>query len=140
METVENLSKNCCYTYFKITGDFDPNEISEKLGLAPSKCWSIGDQGKNGTKYDFALWEYGRCDEYDVYIENQMMKTLNDLIPKTKILQEIKSLYEVYYFLEIVPSLYVDEITPVLSPNKEVIKFCYETETDIDIDLYLNKN
>ncbi|HNX15343.1 MAG TPA: DUF4279 domain-containing protein [Oscillospiraceae bacterium] len=129
--------RNCCYTYFKITGDFDPDVVTGIIGLVPLEFWRSGDLRKNGTVYNFSLWEYGRCDEYDVYVENQMMKTIQDLIPKTDILCKIKKQYDVNFTLEIVPSIYVNDINPCLAPNREVIKFCYETETDLDIDLYV---
>lgn len=64
---------------------------------------------KNGTPYDFALWEYGRCDEYDVYVENQMIKTIQDLIPKVDILRRITELYEAYLTLEVVPTIYAGD-------------------------------
>lgn len=129
--------RNHCYTYFKITGDFNTDAITETIGLKPSNSWNIGDLRKNGTSYDFALWEYGRCNDYDVYVENQMMKTIQDLIPKIDLLNNIKECYEVYFTLEIVPSIYVGDVNPCLAPNKEVIEFCYRTETNIDIDLYV---
>ena len=128
---------NTCYTYFKIVGDFNPNTITKILNLTPSRHWSIGDLRKNGSSYDFALWEYGRCSEYDVLVENQMMKTINDLIPKVKDLKEIRQKYDVEYTIQIVPSVYVGEPTPCLSPNRKIIEFCYVTETELDIDLYV---
>lgn len=83
--------ENSCYTYFAITGDFDPDEISALLGLSPFKQWRIGDKRRYGTGlYDFANWEYGLCDEYDVDATNQMMKTIADLTDKVEILKEIK--------------------------------------------------
>ena len=51
--------RNSCYTYFKIVGNFDPDKVSEILNLTPEKSWKIGDLRRNGTKYDFALWEIG---------------------------------------------------------------------------------
>ena len=111
--------------------------ITEIIGLKPLRCWHKGDPRKNGTLYDFALWEYGRCDEYDVYVENQMMKTIQDLVPKIDILCNIKERYVVDFTLEIVPSIYVGDINPCLAPNRGVIEFCYKTKTNIDIDLYV---
>lgn len=130
--------QNSCYTYFKITGNFDPDDITAKLGLYPSRQWHIGDLRKNGrSAYDFALWEYGRCNDYDVIVENQMMQTINDLIPKIQELKEIKQKYDVNFTLEVVPSIFVDNINPCLAPNRTVIEFCYHTETNMDIDLYV---
>ncbi len=128
---------NKCYTYFKITGKFKPDDISDILKLTPTKQWNIDDTRKNNTRYDFSLWEFGRCDTYDVFVEKQMMKTIKPLTSKINELCKIKEMYDAYFTLEIVPSLYVGEINPCLAPNKDVIKFCYETDTNIDIDLYL---
>ena len=134
---MDKQERNRCYTYFGIAGNFDPNVISSILNLSPVEQRQIGDVHKSGIESKFASWKYGLCEEYDVLVENQMMKTIRDLIPKKNELKEIKKNYDVSFYLEIVPSIYVDEVSPSLSPNREVIEFCYETETDIDIDLYL---
>ena len=72
-------TENSCYTCFKIVGNFNPDDISALLNLTSEKSWKIGDLRRNGTKYDFVLWETGRCTEYDVYVENQMRKTISVL-------------------------------------------------------------
>ena len=77
-------TRNSCYTYFKIVGDFDPDEVTHLLSLQPTRTWKIGDFRKNGTKYDFATWEIGRCKEYDVFVENQMRKTIAPLLDKIR--------------------------------------------------------
>ena len=130
-------TKNSCYTYFKIIGNFNPDDISVLLNLTPEKSWKIGDLRRNGTKYDFALWEIGRCAEYDVYVENQMRKTISVLLDKIAILNQIREENDVVFFLGIVPSIYVDDINPCLAPPLDVIDFCHATRTQIDIDMYL---
>ena len=130
--------RNSCYTYFAIKGNFEPDDMSKRLKLPPTKQWKIGDFRKDGkTRYDFALWEYGRCDNYDIIVENQMMKTISELIPKINELKAIKRAFDVSFTLEVVPSVYVGESTPCLAPSQEIIKFCYESGTDMDIDLYI---
>jgi hypothetical protein len=131
------MTKNTCYTYFRITGDFDPDCITKRLGLTPCKTWKIGDTRKNGTKYDFASWEFGRCDNYDVIVQNQMHMTIDPLLAKIDILNEIKNEYDVAYTLEIVPTVCADNISPCLAPSLKVIDFCHATRTEIDIDLYV---
>jgi len=129
--------KTNCYTYFTIKGNFDPKHITSLLKLFPSNSWAIGDKRKAGDGYyDFALWEYGRCDKYEIDIEIQCLKTIAELRRKVEVLQRIKQIYDVDYVLEIVPSIYVNEISPALGFGKDVIEFCYLTETYIDIDLY----
>ena len=130
-------TKNSCYTYFKIVGNFDPDKVSALLNLTPEESWKIGDLRRNGTKYDFALWEIGRCAEYDVYVGNQMRKTISVLLDKIAILNQIREENDVDFVLEIVPSIYVDDINPCLAPPLDIIDFCHATRTEIDIDLYV---
>ncbi|MBQ6874452.1 MAG: DUF4279 domain-containing protein [Clostridia bacterium] len=131
------MSENSCYTYFRITGNFDPDLITERLGLVPEKYWKIGDSRHDGTLYDFASWEIGLCEQYDVLVENQMHTTIAPLLNKIDILNEIKNEFDVDYILEIVPTVYTSNSSPCLAPSLKVIDFCHATRTKIDIDLYV---
>lgn len=133
----ETKTRNSCYTYFKIVGDFNPDYVSELLGIEPEECWQIGDTRRDGTKYDFAFWKTGQCDEYDVEVANQMRKTIAGLLGKIELLNKIHEENDVEFYLEIVPSIYVDDINPCLAPTLDVIDFCYATRTEIDIDMYV---
>jgi hypothetical protein len=130
-------TRNSCYTYFRIVGNFDPDDVSALLNLTPEESWKIGDLRRNGTKYEFANWKIGKCAEYDVYVENQMRKTISMLLDKIDTLNQIREENDVEFFLEIVPSIYVDDINPCLAPPLDVIDFCHATRTQIDIDMYL---
>ena len=128
-------ARNCCYTYFKIVGIFNPDDISAMLDLIPEKSWKIGDLRPNGTNYDFAYWEIGRCAEYDVEVEKQMRKTISVLQDKIFVLNQIRDKYDVSFVLEIVPEIYVNDTNPCLAPSLDIIDFCYATRTEIDIDM-----
>ena len=130
-------TRNTCYTYFRIVGNFSPDDVSALLNLTPEESWKIGDLRRNGTKYEFANWMIGKCAEYDVYVENQMRKTISMLLDKTATLNQIREENDVEFFLEIVPSIYVDDINPCLAPPLDVIDFCHAKRTQIDIDMYL---
>ena len=69
-------TKNSCYTYFRISGEFDPDEVTALLGLQPDQSWKSGDLRRDGTAYDFSHWLFGRCDEYSILVEEQMRKTI----------------------------------------------------------------
>ncbi len=138
---MEKKTKNSCYTYFRITGSFDPDEISAMLQLAPERQWKIGDYKKDGIhQFDFASWEIGKCTKYDFEVANQMRKTIAPLVDKIEQLRKIHSAYDVSFWLEIVPSVFADDETPCLAPTMDIIDFCHETRTEIDIDLYLFRN
>jgi len=130
-------TRNSCYTYFKIVGNFNPDDVTELLNLTPEKTWKIGDLRCNGTMYDFALWEIGRCTEYDVEVENQMRKTMSSLWDKIHLLNQIREENEVHLVLEVVPKIYVGDTNPCLAPTLDVIDFCHATRTEIDIDMYV---
>lgn len=130
-------NRNSCYTYFRIVGDFNPNEVTDLLNLTPGKMWSVGDLRSDGSKYDFASWEYGRCSEYNVEVEMQMRKTIEQLKDKVSLLNKIREKHDVSFVLEIVPSIYADDTVPSLAPSLDIIDFCYATRTQIDIDLYV---
>ena len=105
--------------------------------MLPDKSWKIGDECRNGTSYNFASWEIGRCEQYEVLIENQMHITIAPLLDKVDLLNEIRNEFNVVFTLEIVPEIYADNTTPCLAPSLQVIDFCHATRTEIDIDLYV---
>ena len=129
--------RNNCYTYFKIVGEFEPQEISHILGLNAEKSWRIGDTRIDSSKYEFAVWEIGRCNDYDVEVANQMRKTISLLKDKVDLLNKIRQENDVSFYLEIVPTIYAEETTPCLAPTLDVIDFCHSTRTELDIDLYV---
>jgi len=48
---------NESYAYFTITGDFDPAEITAKVGIQPTDSWKKGDRhGKKQIEYKFSRW------------------------------------------------------------------------------------
>lgn len=131
------MDNNKCKTYFRITGDFDCQEIISLIDITPNKMFNKNDLRNNKEPYGFSSLSFCVCEDYNVYVYEQMENTINLLQPKIEVLKYIKQKYKVDYCLEIVPILYVNQITPCLAPSKKVIKFCYETDTEIDIDLYL---
>ena len=92
----------------------------------------VGPLNENNKNIISALIE-----EYDIETEKQMMRTISELIPKIEILNQIREKYDVEYFLRVVPEIYSYNSHPCLAPSLEVIDFCHETRTKIDIDLYV---
>lgn len=133
------MNKNKCYTYFAINGDFDPEYISKLLNLTPFQSWKKGVKRPHIKRVPtFSNWSYGLCDTYDVVTENQMMKTIADLVPKIPVLQRIQKELDTTFTLQVVPTAFADEATPALGAGKEIIAFCCKTNTTIDIDLYVD--
>lgn len=133
------MKKNHCYTYFRIVGDFEPSVIDDLLGLKAESSHKATDLSAAEKKYGFAEWTFGRNEDEEMDVAKQMEKTIAPLLSKVGALKKIKEQYDARFFLEVVPELYVDTLTPSISPSLAVIDFCHETRTEIDIDYYLYK-
>lgn len=138
-------TRNRCYTYFKIRGEFDTDEVTALLGLQPDEAWKRGDlklkghasMRREGLTYTSSAWLFGRCDEYDPYVEEQMRRTIAPLLDKVDLLNRIREENDVEFCLEIVPNIYAGDSNPCLAPPLDVIDFCHATRTQIDIDMYI---
>lgn len=126
-----------CMTYFQITGNFDPDIITQYLHLVPERIQRIGDMRRNGTTLDYATWRFGTVKSHRLDTANQMMQTIEPLLTKADLLRKIKLSYDARLLLQVVPLVRYDEPTPMLAPSLAVMRFCMETGTEIDIDLYV---
>ena len=133
--------ENSCYTYFHIHGeDFPVEEITRALGESPFRSWYKTDiREADGKQFGFCNWSGFRVDDYDPYTEIQMEKTIEPLLDKIDILNELREKYNLEYSLVVVPQIYVNRINPDLSPSMKVIDFCHAVRAKISIDLYLYK-
>jgi len=127
---------NECYTYFKITGSFDPDEITRRLGLQPYETEPRRLHPLLGTPIP-ADWCACLCDDYTPYVEEQMRRTIAPLLDQTHALNALQREFGAECWLMIVPTIRKDEPTPCLAPPMDVIDFCHSTRTQIDIDLYI---
>lgn len=128
---------NACMTYFSIRGKFNPDEITAYLRVAPEQVRRIGEPLPNGKKRDIAYWRFGTVVGTDCDINKQMLETIKALLPKEDLLRKIKLTYDAALTLEVVPIVRYDEPTPCLAPSLAVMRFCLETGTELDIDLYV---
>ena len=126
-----------CMTYFRITGNFDPDVITEYLRLVPEQIHRVGELRPNGTSYGEAVWRFGTVKSERLDTANQMMQTIDPLLTKADLLRKIKLTYVALLWLIVVPLVRYDEPVPMLAPSLAVMRFCMETGTEIDIDLYV---
>jgi len=127
-----------CLTYFEITGDFDPDQITSYLRIAPERVRRIGDERQNGRSTEKAAWRFGSVAETDTDTDKQMMETIRPLLGKAGLLRQLKLQYDARLVLNVVPIVRYDEPVPTLSPSLAVMRFCMETGTEIKINLYVS--
>lgn len=134
METVQS------YVYFEITGeDFDPQIISKKLGIKPSRAWRMGEARKKGAgrgEYNHSSWASPL--KNGVLIDELVEEIVTLFKDKVEAINQVKNELKLKSVLVIV--MYVDtnpeSSTPVISHQKEVIDFLYHTGTTTDVDIY----
>ncbi len=131
------MDQTTCYTYFSIRGDFDPAEITKILGIEPERTWRKGETTPYGGTYNNTSWTGCFCREYDIDLSVQMEKTIQPLLSKYEELNLIRTKYNAYLALEVVPKIVYGSDKPILGPSMAIIQFCCETQTHLDIDWYL---
>ena len=106
------------YAYFIVVGEFNPSEITERIGLHPTDCWEKGDRNeKTHMERKFSRWSlYSRLDR-STCLEEQLLDVVEQLEPagdKLRLLKEEKlsaHIQLVGYFYAGFPGLVFDSCT-----------------------------
>ncbi len=141
--SLEKSNTKCtASTSFCIVGNFDPEEVTAKLRLSPSKSWKINDRIESkkfqfdaGARRTFSLWNYGHNESYNGDISRQIKLTINDLKPKVPYIKEILSNNDCKAYIEVVCDATAGDITPDFSVDSEIIDFCKLIGATINVDL-----
>ena len=120
-----------CLTYFLVYSEeiINTNEIIKSLEIDESVISKITEQSI----------EIGRCEQYDVNINNMVRYTIKELLGKEETLLMLKEKHNLEYYLSkvMVVDDMCDEPTPILGLEADVIEFLYKTKTIDDIDYYV---
>ncbi len=141
------MSQSETYVYFALYGtdsepnsDFDPDEVTKKLGINPTRAWRKGDKKTlSGIEYKYAgwIWETNRGTE-PIWVDKLVTKVVDAFEYRIDAIVELKRELQLESILGII--LYVDmneeNSTPALGQDLRTIKFLYETQTYIDVDIY----
>lgn len=128
------------YVYFALTGDnFDPQIVTERIGITPTQHWKKGDKGKYKHNLAYSCWKLS-TDEGKEYIlvDSLVDEVIEQLFDKIEIINELKMQFNLDSVLEIV--MYIDtneeQSTPALGHDLKTIEFLYRTQTKTDVDVY----
>lgn len=137
---------NKTYSYFAISSDdeFDPNEISALLHIQPQRAWRKGEKWRTlphtgETVYrTFSRWT--GCEQYQPInnAHEQCLNIVRQLRPKTAELLLLKQKYHLNFWLQVVPKIH--DTTPAVFFDREIIAFCHEIGSEIDVDIYVYHN
>lgn len=128
------------YVYFALTGDnFDPQIVTERIGVTPTETWNKGDKGKYKPTLDYSCWKLStdKGKEY-MMVDSLVDEVIGQLFDKIEIINELKNQFYLDSVLEIV--MYIDtnekQTTPALGHDLKTIEFLHRTQTKTDVDIY----
>ncbi len=120
------MEKRCLtYLYIVLKNENDVKEIENEL-KAITKNYEIKDNN----------FEIGRNENSNVDINEMLRVTINDFINQESFFKNLKNKYDVNIYLEVVPYL-GEDYKPILSIEKDIIKFLYLSEIEFDMDYYI---
>ncbi|RTQ46307.1 DUF4279 domain-containing protein [Hymenobacter gummosus] len=126
------------YVYFALQGhDFDPAEVTRRLGTEPTAAWRRGDKLRYNPSAKYACWQWQTRPAALLLDElvTQVVARFEDHAPA---IVGLKQQFGLDSVLEIV--LYVDvndeAPAPALGHDLRTISFLYRTQTTTDVDIY----
>ncbi|MFE1746281.1 DUF4279 domain-containing protein [Coleofasciculus sp. H7-2] len=121
---------------FTLTGfDFNPEEITAKVGIIPTKIWKVGDliHPKAGIRRKRNGWSLESKLEKSAELEDHIKSVLEQIQPGWLPMVEISSRYEA----EIDCVVYVRGQVPAIHFDKDIVEQAAKLNAEIDVDLYV---
>lgn len=119
---------------FRIMGDeFDPQLITELLGLEPDKAFNKGDKRNEDRPelHRFSFWGLDTKVDRDLSLEKHLEAMLDRLATRTESICELSKEFTVDFYC----SIFSEHMVGVVL-SKEVIQRVYELGAEIDIVFY----
>jgi hypothetical protein len=134
------MKPNNSYVYFAFKGDnFDPNEITERIGIKPTEIWRKGDKGKHHPSIEYSGWQLSsEKGQEKIEIDILVDQVVSMLYDKMEIINELKVRFNLESVLEVVMDVDINAKTslPALGHNSKTIEFLFKTKTTTDIEIY----
>lgn len=122
--------------YFTLTGlDCEPEEITAKIGIKPTKTWKVGDliNSRGTIRRKHNGWKLESKLEKSAELEEQIKSVLEQLQPSWQPLREICTQYDA----EINCVIYTIKQIPAIHFDREIIEKVNQLNAAIDVDLYV---
>jgi hypothetical protein len=123
---------------FIITGtQITPEEISNLLGLTPTRTWREGDLIQ-ATRLVYK--QNGWClsnKENSINLGDHIHSLLDNLLPKSELIAKVCSKYGLESEMNCV--IYIVNETPIINISKKTIAGMERLGTSLDIDIILNE-
>ena len=119
---------------FTLTGEFDPEEITTKVGIIPSETWKIGEliHPKGTIRHNKNGWSLKSKLE-TAELEDHVRYVLEQLQPGWEPLAQLCTQHDA----EIDCVIYVNGQVPAIHFDKRIIDRVDKLNAEIDVDLYI---
>ncbi len=130
---------NKARVYFGLRGDFDPPELTDAIGIKPTRVAKAGeripDKIPKCSHWDYSTEEVSG-DILDV--DEMSSQIIRDLVPYTENIVKAIKKWDLTSWLEVVLWVSTDEniSTPMVGFEPDVIQFLHVVGATIDIDMY----
>jgi hypothetical protein len=118
--------------YLSFTGDFDPEEITGRLNLKPTKAWKIGDAFGAGQTRSFSRWNLESRLDKTIELEEHAKDVVNQLAPISSAVRELRSTYDG----RLVLVAYLHDSNPGFFFDEHLLADLAALKLGIDCDLY----
>ena len=120
------------YTYFTISGDFDPKALAQRIGVSPMQILGVGEELLSGEKTEKITLVYGINGDTEKELTERMLASVTPLLDKEELLGELKTDLGLTYYLA-VGDFKKDELLIVPAP---LARFLYLSGTFRDLDYH----
>lgn len=123
---------------FVIIGDtFDPDIVTQRLGIEPQGYWVKGEKTANAhmERKDTNWWIHTDY-EHSFDIMCQLSKLISILQKKKNILKKLKTTYDLEYLFLVVINVEENE-KPAIALDSSFINFASDIGAEFAVDLYI---
>lgn len=123
--------------YYGLWGDFDPDEVTSRIGLAPTQTWRRGDPRAPGSSlvHGTDLWAFGTEEEIGFDLPRHVEHVLLGVSPFVTELSVLRGRLGLTASLNCV--VWIGRPTPTFSFPQETLDRISALGAGLDIDSYL---
>ena len=139
--TVKQRTPNEGYVYFGLRGAFDPDELTERIGISPTSSSREGGRNRQRRLPRTSQWELSteRIVAECIDISQLADEIIAKLEPHSPQIKDAIADLDLYAVLEVVLYFSTDDevSTPAIGFSNRVLAFLADVNASIDIDTYV---
>lgn len=130
------MATSICSSITVTGGDFDPEEVTNALGIKPTKTWRVGDPIQNTLlKRKHNGWSFATPRQESLDLGKQIRELLRELEPKFSSIAALRE--RVGLDVEVSCAVYIYGETPSMHLDRETLSMVERLGAEIDFDLYV---